>query len=294
MLQEWMGLQLVPDTSFQKIAGLIGPRRSGKGTIVRILKAMAGPDNVAGPTLGGLGTNFGLAPLIGKQVAIISDARLSGRTDQAVIVERLLSISGEDTLDIDRKYLPVWTGKLPIRFTFLSNEMPRLSDSSGALTGRFLVFRFTRSFYGQEDRGLTDLLLTELPGIALWAIEGWRRLCERGHFIQPPSGREMVENMEDLASPVGAFVREACEVGPGFSVTVDVLFECWKDWCKKQGRDQHGTKQTFGRDLSAAMPEITMTRPRDGDNRIRYYEGIKVSPTYIWTIAAPASGVDAA
>ena len=32
----------------------------------------------------------------------------------------------------------------------LSNEMPRLPDTSGALASRFIVLRLTESFYGKE------------------------------------------------------------------------------------------------------------------------------------------------
>ena len=60
--------------------------------------------NYAGPTLASLGTNFGLQGLLGKTVAVISDARLSHRTDTAIVVERLLAISGEDAVAIDRKF----------------------------------------------------------------------------------------------------------------------------------------------------------------------------------------------
>ena len=104
---------------------------------------------------GRAGTNFGLAPLIGKRLAIISDARLSGRADQHAIAERLLSITGEDALTIDRKYAPAWTGRLHTRFLILSNELPRLADASGALAGRFILLSLTESFYGREDQGLT-------------------------------------------------------------------------------------------------------------------------------------------
>jgi len=96
LLQEWFGYVLTADTRQQKILLLIGPPRSGKGTIARVLSHMIGLINVCAPTLAGLATNFGLWSLIGKLVAIISDARLSGRTDQAIVTERLLSISGED------------------------------------------------------------------------------------------------------------------------------------------------------------------------------------------------------
>jgi putative DNA primase/helicase len=111
-LQDFFGYTLSPDTSHQKIFLIIGPTRSGKGTIGRIHAGLMGRGSVAAPTLASLQTNFGLAPLIGKLVAIISDARLGARSDQAAIAERLLSISGEDAITIDRKFLPAWTGHL--------------------------------------------------------------------------------------------------------------------------------------------------------------------------------------
>ena len=99
LLQEWFGYVLSGRLEQQKMLLMIGPIRSGKGTIARTLeRLMGGKDNVAGPTLAQLGTNFGLASLLGKPLAIISDARL-GDTPSHVVVERLLSITGEDTLD---------------------------------------------------------------------------------------------------------------------------------------------------------------------------------------------------
>ncbi|MGD5575264.1 hypothetical protein QUU09_22715, partial [Xanthomonas citri pv. citri] len=97
-LQDVFGYLLSADTSQQKIPLIIGPKRSGKGTIARVLTALLGQDSVTAPTLASLATNFGLAPLIGKSVAIVGDARLSGKVDQSAIAERLLSISGEDSL----------------------------------------------------------------------------------------------------------------------------------------------------------------------------------------------------
>jgi len=273
-LGEWFGYCLTADTRQQKILTLIGPRRSGKGTIARVLGGIIGKENVCGPTLASLGTNFGLWPLLGKTVAVISDARLSGRTDQAVVVERLLSISGEDALTVDRKCLEPVTCKLSTRLVILSNELPRLTDTSGALVSRMVLLRLTQSFLGREDHALTDRLLAERPGILLWAIHGWRRLCDRGHFVQPASAVEMLGELDDLASPVGAFVRDCCIVDPGFRVSVEDLFAEWKKWCEGSGRRESGTRQTFGRDLLAAVPSLRGIRPREGESRYRAYEGI--------------------
>src|SRR5262249_45815776 len=115
-LQEVFGYLLAGDTSQQKAFMIVGPKRAGKGTIGRVLTGLLGPHNVAAPTLASLATNFGLSPLIGKPLAVISDARLSTRADSKIVVERLLSISGEDSLTVDRKYKDPWTGRLPTRF----------------------------------------------------------------------------------------------------------------------------------------------------------------------------------
>jgi putative DNA primase/helicase len=222
--------------------------------------------------------NFGLQPLLNKTLAIISDARLSGRTDAAVVVERLLSISGEDAQTIDRKHKSQVTAKLPTRFMVITNELPRLNDPSGALVGRLILLRLTQSFYGREDTKLTERLLTELPGILLWAIEGWKRLRQRGHFLQPESGTKLVQQMEDLSSPISVFLRECCQIGTGFIVSCEILFLRWQQWCASKGIKDAGSEQTFGRDLHAAIPGLDVRQQRVGSGRIRVYVGIKLAP----------------
>jgi putative DNA primase/helicase len=275
-LQEWIGYCLTPRTHLQKIALIVGPKRSGKGTIGRVMRRLLGERHVSGPTLANLSEQFGLSILVGKTVAIIADARISGRTDTAVLTERLLSISGEDTLSIPRKFLPDWTGKLTTRFLLMTNELPRIEDVSGALASRFLVLTLHESFYGREDHRLFERFLPELPGILNWALEGWDRLYARGRFVQPPSAATLVQEFEDLGSPIGAFVRERCEVGHGYDVPKDRLFQEWKTWCTGNGREHPGTVQTFGRNLRAVLPGLGERQPRVLGARVRYYEGIRV------------------
>lgn len=276
-LQEIFGYLVAGDTRLQKMFLLVGPKRSGKGTIARIMKEMLGAHNVVGPTLAGLGTNFGLSPLIGKPVAIIADARLKA-SDTSIVTERLLSISGEDTLTIDRKYKDLWTGRLSSRFVILSNELPRLSDSSGALASRFIVLTMTRSFYGKENPVLTEELAQELPGIFNWALEGLERLRARGRFVQPSASLESIRELEDLGSPIGAFLRDECEVGPGFTVSCEHLYAAWKEWCEAAGRSHPSNAQTFGRDLRAVAPGLRLVQPRHADgSRYRAYSGITLA-----------------
>lgn len=275
-LRQWFGYCLTPDTRYHKLLLLFGPPRSGKGTIARILTALLGALNVANPTLCSLTMNFGLWPLIGKTLAIIGDARLSGRTDQAIVTERILSITGEDSLTIDRKNREPVTVRLFCRLMMLTNELPRLSDASGALSSRFVILRLRQSFLGKEDTTLESRLLGELPAILLWAIQGWHTLRTHGKFLVPASSTAAVEELDELASPIIAFARERCSIAAGHTVECLDLFQEWQSWCAAQGREHSGSAQTFGRDLTAAYPYITTSRPRIGGVRVRQYEGITV------------------
>ncbi|MBR1156300.1 phage/plasmid primase, P4 family [Bradyrhizobium sp. JYMT SZCCT0428] len=278
-LQEWFGYLLAADTSQQKILFCIGPRRSGKGTMARLLAGLLGRNSVAGPTMSSLGTQFGLQHLITKSLAIISDARIGKKTDQSAVVERLLTISGEDTITVDRKFLDAWTGRLPTRIAIMTNELPSLTEGSGALAGRFIVLAFQQSFFGNEDTGLTDRLLGELGGILNWAIEGYQRLHERGHFLQPENAREEIEAIEMLGSPVKAFIRDRCDVAPGNRVAVDDCFDAWIHWCEEQGHRAPGTKEWFGRNLNSAVPGLRIIKPMIDGVQVRTYAAIGLRPS---------------
>jgi putative DNA primase/helicase len=279
-LQQWFGYALTPDTRQQKILGLMGPKRAGNYTIARTLTALVGPENTAGPTLASLSGDFGLSPLISKPLAIVSDARISKKSDAATIVERLLTISGEGRVTIDRKFIESWTGKLPTRFMLISNELPQLVDSSGALAGRMILLRLTKSFYGVEDLTLFDRIVPELPGILLWSLEGWRQLQTKGRFVQPKSGVHLLESLEELNSPMTAFIRDCCKIDPRAEVETKVLFEKWVEWCGVNGQKRPGTTQWFARDLRAACPELSTYRTDRSGKDMRFYSGIEVKQVF--------------
>jgi putative DNA primase/helicase len=270
-LQEWFGYVISCRLDLHKILLLVGPTRAGKGVIAGVLRALVGPRNVAAPALSSLGTEFGLAPLLGKPLAIVGDARFDPRDSRAV-VERLLSVSGEDAITVNRKFKDQWTGKLPSRFVVISNELPRLGDASAAIANRFVVLLLSRSWLGNEDHELARALERELPGTLNWALDGLDRLAAKDRFTPTSSSSEAIIALQDLASPVGAFVRDRCVVGE-HQVAVDELYAAWRHWCDENGH--HPTsKQTFGRDLRAAVPGLKDVRTRAGDDRHREYRGI--------------------
>ena len=278
LLQEYFGYVLSGRLDMQKLLMLVGPTRSGKGTIARVLTAlMGGRHNVPGPTLASMNTNFGLSPLIGKPLAIIADARLGNSA--LTIVERLLSITGEDTLTVDRKYREPWTGRLPTRFVILTNELPEFKDASGVIANQFLTLRMTESFLGRENHGLAGELRAELAEIFDWSLQGLDRLNRNGRFTVPASSHDVALLMADLASPVSAFVRENCIREPGATVTVNDLYAEWRSWAEQNGHPP-GSKITFGRDLRAVVPELHASQQSIDGKRVHTYTRLGLRKLY--------------
>lgn len=277
-LWKWFGYVLTGDTSQQKMLLIVGPKRSGKGTIARVLRKLVGEGNVAGPTVSSLAGNFGLQPLIDKTLAILSDARFGGEGIREVC-ERLLCISGEDSLTIHRKHMAAVDLKLPTRMMFLTNELPRLNDASGALASRFVMLRLRNSFYGKEDHDLERKLLAELPGILNWSIEGWDKLRREGRFKTPSTAEDEIRELEDLSSPVSAFVREECNLNPEDQCPINELYQAWGRWCERDGRQHQGDKALFCRNLRAAFPALQRRR---STYLTAFYQGISLKGTTIW------------
>ena len=274
VLQEVFGYLLLPDTSLQKIFLLVGPPRSGKGTILKVLTSLIGRPNVANPSIAELGKDFGLEPLIGKQLAAITDMRFGKNADLGEIASNLLRISGEDDVSANRKGTSYWTGRLVVRFLILANGLPRFDENSPALARRFVPLILSESFDGREDRGLIDRLLPEMPGILNWAIEGWKRLQTRGRFELPSASREAISDIQQHSSPIAAFLAEVCELGPGLSTPKEGMFAVWLRWCERNGEKNPGGKTK----LTQLLKEAAGIKPGKpgSDDRVPSYMGVQL------------------
>jgi putative DNA primase/helicase len=74
-----------------------------------------------------------------------------------------------------------------------------------------------------------------------------------------------------LASPVGAFVRDSCVVAVGHRLAVSDLFNAWKLWCEREELTGVTNLATFGRNFSAAFPDV---RHRRSTGQSSFYDGI--------------------
>lgn len=274
-LQEVIGYLLTQDTSQHKIFCLVGPPRSGKGTINRIVQRLVGEGNYTSPALKDLATDFGLERLIGKQLATISDMRMGRRSDPSALAENLLRISGEDEVSVNRKYKEPWEGLLRSRFLMLSNETPQFRDTSGAIVSRMILMKATQSFLGREDANLTSDLTAELPGILNWSLEGLVRHRLRGRFVQPASSTDELVAMDALASPVKAFAEQhLSDKDINAETSKDDIWDAFYFWIDEEGYRYGGDKGHFFKDLKTVGLRFVNSRPTVGGKRVNSVKGL--------------------
>jgi putative DNA primase/helicase len=232
-LQKAIGYMLSNDRSQQKLFLMKGPRRSGKGTMIRVMAGLIGGENVVSSKLNQVGTRFGQEQLIGTKAAFFPDERLDKGTAPAVAW--LLSISGEDDVSIERKNLRNWKGRPETKIWISTNVTPGFDDASATIASRFVVFMLHQSFAANPDKGLTKKLLAELPGIFNYAVEGIRMLREDGEFIQSAEGEEVIERMSNIAAPIRIFARDRLVFAEGESVEMKLAHRTYKVWCEVSG-----------------------------------------------------------
>ena len=170
LLGEWAGYNLIPDNRHQSLLFAIGPPRSGKGTYLSVLEEVVGVQNVASFTLRDLAGEFGLQTLPGKLAAVCPDAHVPRDRDVVNALEIIKTVTGDGRVRVNPKGERPFDARLFCRFSVAMNQLPRLTDASGAMRKRVLVARFPRGREQHEiDPMLLDRLQAELRGVAVWA-----------------------------------------------------------------------------------------------------------------------------
>lgn len=280
LLQEWLGYLLSSSYRFHKIMLLLGPPRSGKGTIGRILAQVAGEQNFSGGSLHAFASDKFLDSLRTKPVMFVGDAEQKiSRNQIGVIIERLKTISGNDAISFDRIYKSSLTETLPTRITLSGNHTPSLFDDSGALAGRFMVLPINVTFAGREDPYLFDALMIELEGIAAWSLAGLHRLNQNGRFTEPQASLDEMQYVVETYSPLERFIEDVCEPVPDNVVAAEDMYNSYRAWATIHQDDMVLTRRMF----TSAFKDATRGRFKYGTHRHdggidRGFKGVRLHP----------------
>lgn len=283
-LQMWFGYLLVTDRSHHKMLNLVGERRTGKGTTLRFIKRLVGAGNIVNTSLTEISGRFGLEPLVNKTVAMIGDSRPGkANADLSTGAERLLGLTGGDSLSIDRKNKEILPAvELPVRVVIASNGHFNMPDPNGVLPTRLVTLRFDQSFAGRENPEIENELAKELPGILAWAVRGYRRLVEMGGFHELESTRESCEISQEIAQPLLAFLNEAFTDEHSEDTEICDAFAAYVGWLarhKPQAKPMSMTQ--FRSEIGACRTGVKVSRrgPR-GTARPRCLVGVTPNESF--------------
>lgn len=275
LLEEWFGYHLDPSLHLEKFAIFLGDGANGKSVVLRVLEAMLGTDACTAIPLNRIGDRFQAGRLHGAMANIVGDLEAIDKTDEGLIKQL---VSG-DRVTGEFKNRNPFTFTPRARHTFACNTLPRFRDTSDGLWRRILLVPF--NYTVPEDRRDTKLadkiIARELPGVFNWALAGAVRLHRNGRFSQCQVVEDMLASYKNSCNTVAAFVREVCVIEPIRTVSKQMLYDRYCEWCRRNGHPYPLSQARFGRELYRVVPGLGNERPRvDGNIRQNVYVGVGI------------------
>jgi P4 family phage/plasmid primase-like protien len=278
LLQEWMGYNLVRRYDHQKIMMLIGKSRAGKGLVGKVMEALCGTPAFTGGSLSALTRDPTLAACASRLVYFVGDCEKSvPHSIRSAVSEKLKTISGNDAVTFERKFLPSITARLPVRITVSTNHIPAIFDDSGALANRLLILPFDVSFAGREDITLEDRIIKEVPGIALWAVEGLRRLDANKRFTEPEASKLEREEINSMFSPMRDFVSACLEPCDDATLSSSDMFDAYAKWCLSNRETPMQSAKGFTEAIRRSLDYGRYGRPVVDGRQVRGFWGVKLT-----------------
>jgi len=275
---------MIASNHMQSMMFLFGVPGSGKSTVGRVIEALLGKARTTGANTNSFKDMFGPAALLNKYVAIMSESRDTNKGDIDKLLQTWKAITGGDTLSVRRLYKAAVDARLFCRLMYIANEVLPFDDTSQAMAGRTNLLYFSNNYrLDKPDREMDNKLIKEIPGIALWAIEGLRRLLDRDEFTLPKVSREHLDGIAELTNPIGLMLSETCKLHVGadfftYSTNCSTLYELWLAWCSTTNTRNNLSRIAFGMKLRGMEHPLIRKRTMIAGKREYIYEGLQIRP----------------
>ncbi len=228
-LLEYIGAAMLRVTWRHKANPLfVGAKDSGKSVMLSAVRACFPPGTVASVTLQDMGKRFGLSPLIGASVNLVTELPAAALK----ATEKAKGLLVGDPVNVEAKYRTPFPFRCTIGHMFAGNELPAIADD--ALRERFVVLDFPNVIPAtQQDKYLPDKIAAEAQAIASCAIHmAAQGVVARGDFIRPTSSAGLSRGWAMASDNVASWAAASIEAGrdEDFKPTAD-LHAVYVSWC---------------------------------------------------------------
>lgn len=261
LIEEMIGYPLLRRPEMGKCFILTGRGSNGKSTLLDMMTAMLGENNISSIGMEEIEQRFKTAEIVGK-LANIGDDISNGYISDNSKFKKL--VTGEPLM-VERKGVDPYKIRNYGKLIFSANEVPRVNDRSNGLSRRLILVPFNARFSNQDsdyDPFIKDKLLTveSLEYLLQLGIKGLKRILDNNHsFTEVDSVNAEMEEYNKLNNPILAFLDEMdIENEP-----VQYIYNCYAYWCTNGGMKALN-RNTFVRELKELGYPTTQIRvPKD-------------------------------
>jgi len=277
LLQEFVGYLFRPDLREQKFLLCVGEGANGKGVLFDIVQSLVGVENCSQVPLMRFGERFALYSTIGKVVNLTHE---SSRILEDEAENMLKSYVAGDRLTVDRKNRDPVEIKPTAKLMIATNSLPRFGDKTQAIWRRIELVPFGLVIEEKlQIKNKAELLKKELPGILNWALQGLKRLNEKG-FTIPDGQKELMEEYRRDADPARAFLLDHYEDSlNGTYVSCAEVYSEYKSYCETNGYKPM-SESPFGKHVNRIFPHIIRRKIGPRRNREYVYDGLVSHVSY--------------
>ncbi len=183
-----------------------------------------------------------LAGLCGRRLVIASELAEGKRLAETVVKQ----VTGGDTIAARFLYGEFFEYTPAFKLWVGCNHKPAVRGTDWAIWRRIRLVPFTVVIPDDEiDDRLSDKLLTELPGILRWAVEGCREWQKYG-LGMPAEVKGATQDYRDEMDILGTFLGEYTIEDPSGSAPSEGLYFLYKLWAENNKEYVHSHNK-FGR-----------------------------------------------
>lgn len=285
-LQEFLGTSLVSNKprTLTRALVLLGPSNTGKSNILNAMAGLHGEMHNTTP-LKALSGTHGSMQFLHPNPWVLHEAFEQSSWEMSDVAKAIIS---GDPFNINVKNAPIVTQRHTAPILWGTNVPPQFKEASRAMENRLAIVRMHRSFdpLNVEGTALEALrrgyrtpaewvLNDEKKGLLNWAIAGWKRARERGHFEFTTEMMQSLHQMRMEGNMASGFVEECCEYDPNIYLNVGDFYGAFSVWHADHRGGNTPSVDSLGRAMQALADDRLVCGGRI--NRQRVYAGIKLN-----------------
>ena len=233
-----LGALMRPRVNWLKVVFLIGRGRNGKGTLIELMRHLAGPENCAALSLKHFEKQTSLSPLLGAL------ANIADENDDAFIPssELIKSIADHNPVTLRKLYHDPFVVRPHMVNVQAMNDLPSFKDKSDGMMSRILAIPFEKQFLrGQNDNTLikSDYIIREdvVQWVAYHALVEMDDYYELGESAVTEAA--LMEYRSETDPLVNFFEDEVLTYAKGPFLSYGMLHEWYSEWFKKTNPSGH-------------------------------------------------------